>query len=111
MIYKLTIGAVGAAITCFLADSCELSAQDIRTAPATVTVPFDAAQSKATQQAWADHLGVPVMSTNSIGMKFVVIPPGKFSMGSHDSEPGRRDEERQHVVTLILGSKQDEKFY
>ena len=34
------------------------------------------------QEAWAKHLGVPVEYTNSIGMKFVLIPPGEFMMGS-----------------------------
>ena len=29
---------------------------------------------------WARHLGVPVEYTNSIGMKFVLIPPGEFTI-------------------------------
>jgi sulfatase modifying factor 1 len=36
-------------------------------------------------QAWADDLGVPVESTNSIGMKLKLIPPGEFMMGSNSS--------------------------
>ncbi len=44
--------------------------------------PFDAAQAKAHQEAWAKHLGVPVEQTNSIGMKLRLIPPGEFLMGS-----------------------------
>jgi formylglycine-generating enzyme required for sulfatase activity len=38
--------------------------------------------------------------TNSIGMKFVLIPAGAFMMGSPPDEPGRGDDERQHQVTL-----------
>jgi formylglycine-generating enzyme required for sulfatase activity len=39
--------------------------------------------------------------TNSIGMKFVLIPAGKFLMGSPEEEPGRsEDEGPQHLVTL-----------
>jgi len=38
--------------------------------------------------------------TNSIGMKFVLIPAGTFTMGSPTDEQGREDDERQHRVTL-----------
>jgi formylglycine-generating enzyme required for sulfatase activity len=62
--------------------------------------PFNATQAKVHQKAWANHLGVPVATTNSIGMKFVVIPPGEFMMGSPKGEPGRRDHETLHRVTL-----------
>jgi formylglycine-generating enzyme required for sulfatase activity/uncharacterized caspase-like protein len=40
---------------------------------------------------------------NKFGMEFVFIPPGTFTMGSPESEPGRRDNERQHQVTLTKG--------
>lgn len=51
-------------------------------APAPAIAPFDAKQAKQHQQAWADYLKVPVETTNTIGMKFVLIPPGEFLMGS-----------------------------
>ena len=54
--------------------------------PAPAIAPFDAAQARAYQAAWAAHLGVPVQYTNSIGMKFVLIPPGEFTMGSTPEE-------------------------
>ena len=54
--------------------------------PAPAKVPFDAKQARAHQEAWAKHLGLPVEYTNSIGMKFVLIPPGEFSMGSTPAE-------------------------
>ncbi|MDY0161739.1 formylglycine-generating enzyme family protein [Desulfobotulus sp.] len=38
--------------------------------------------------------------TNSIGMHFVLIPPGTFQMGSPSSEKGRQWDEKQHTVTL-----------
>jgi len=41
--------------------------------------------------------------TNSIGMKFVLIPEGTFMMGSPSDEPGRLDREKQHRVTLSKG--------
>jgi len=37
------------------------------------------------QQAAAKASGVPVETTNSIGMKFVLIPAGEFQMGSRES--------------------------
>jgi len=38
--------------------------------------------------------------TNSIGMKFVLIPAGTFTMGSPWGEPMRNPDERQHIVTI-----------
>jgi formylglycine-generating enzyme required for sulfatase activity len=38
--------------------------------------------------------------TNSIGMKFVLIPSGTFTMGSPSSENGRGNDETQHRVRL-----------
>ena len=60
-----------------------------RQSPALAVAPFDAQQAKKHQQAWADHLGVPVEKTNSIGMKLVLIPPGEFDMGSTQEEVER----------------------
>jgi formylglycine-generating enzyme required for sulfatase activity len=44
----------------------------------------------------------PKEFTNGIGMKFVWIPPGSFTMGSPQEEEGR-GEELQHKVTLTRG--------
>ena len=41
--------------------------------------------------------------TNSLGMKFVYIEPGTFTMGSPSNEPGRDSDETQHRVTLTRG--------
>jgi formylglycine-generating enzyme required for sulfatase activity len=38
--------------------------------------------------------------TNSLGMKFVLIPPGTFMMGSPPDEPKRKPDEKQHQVTI-----------
>ena len=38
--------------------------------------------------------------TNSLGMEFVLIKPGKFLMGSPEDEPGRYTGEKQHRVNL-----------
>ncbi len=51
-------------------------------APSPAIAPFDSKAAKEYQERWAKHLGMPVEITNSIGMKFVLIPPGEFTMGS-----------------------------
>src|ERR1035438_9648446 len=45
----------------------------------------------------------PKPFTNSIGMKFVWIPPGTFMMGSPKEEENRFEEETQYKVTLTKG--------
>jgi formylglycine-generating enzyme required for sulfatase activity len=40
---------------------------------------------------------------NSLGMQLVYVPPGKFLMGSPETEPGREKQERQHEVILTRG--------
>jgi len=57
--------------------------------PPLAVAPFNAEQAKQHQQAWADYLGLPVEWENSIGMKFVLIPPGEFMMGSDEREDAR----------------------
>ena len=60
---------------------------------------------------WADKDPMPPWEwrgkvkqvTNSVGMKLVYIPPGKFSMGSPENEPGREAQEIQHEVELTKG--------
>src|SRR6516162_71831 len=41
--------------------------------------------------------------TNSLGMKFVWVPPGSFMMGSPKEEEERTNFETQHKVTLTKG--------
>jgi formylglycine-generating enzyme required for sulfatase activity len=45
-------------------------------------------------------LVLPNELTNSVGMKFRLIQPGTFMMGSPESEAGRYSDEGQHQVTL-----------
>lgn len=60
--------------------------QPLGKAPPTVKAPFNAVQARASQEAWARHLRTTVESTNSVGMKLVLIPPGEFQMGSTDQQ-------------------------
>jgi serine/threonine-protein kinase len=54
--------------------------------PPLATAPFDAAQAKAHQAAWAKHLGTTVESKNPLGMTMLLIPPGEFLMGRTDEQ-------------------------
>jgi formylglycine-generating enzyme required for sulfatase activity len=60
----------------------------------------------------APNPGIPVQppsqtpantKNNSLGMNFVYIAPGTFTMGSPTDEPGRDNDETQHQVTLTKG--------
>jgi len=55
-------------------------------APPPAIAPFDATQARKHQEAWAKYLKIPIEYTNSIGMKFRLIPPGEFTMGSTAAE-------------------------
>ena len=55
---------------------------DLPAGPPPAKAPFDAKTARSLQARWARHLKVPIVQTNSIGMKLVLIPPGEFQMGS-----------------------------
>ncbi|NQV28627.1 MAG: SUMF1/EgtB/PvdO family nonheme iron enzyme, partial [Rhodopirellula sp.] len=65
---------------------CEIEWDGVKTSavPPPSIAPFDEAQAKAHQEAWANHIGTQVETVNSVGMRLVVIPPGKFRMGEGD---------------------------
>ena len=62
--------------------------------------PFTSAQAKAAQETLAKSLGKNVIEKNSLGMELVLIPPGKFTMGSPPNEKDRDKDEDQVEVTL-----------
>jgi formylglycine-generating enzyme required for sulfatase activity len=62
--------------------------------------PFNTEEAQAHQKAWAEHLQRPTQLTNSLKMKFSLIPPGRFKMGSPKDEEWHREDEVQHRVTL-----------
>ncbi len=64
-----------------------------RDAPPLAVAPFTPEEAKQHQQAWADHLGVSVEIENSIGMKFILIPPGEFMMGSSEENVKKTQQE------------------
>lgn len=54
--------------------------------PPVAESPFTIQQAKSHQEAWADHLGIPVQFTNRLGMIMRLVPPGKYEAGSGASE-------------------------
>ncbi len=52
------------------------------------------------QKAHAVEKQVVVAFENDIGMRFALVPPGSFTMGSPASEPGRDTDEYAHEVIL-----------
>src|ERR1051326_136715 len=62
----------------------------LRAADAVIGLIDSPAKAKAAQAAWAAKLKKPVVWSNSIGMKFQLIPPGEFVMGQEgdaDAKP------------------------
>jgi formylglycine-generating enzyme required for sulfatase activity len=55
---------------------------DLPAGPPPAKAPFDANTARSLQARWAGYMKVPIVQTNSIGMKLVLIPPGEFQMGS-----------------------------
>ncbi len=59
---------------------------DATKAPPPAIAPFNDEQARQHQEAWASHFKLPVEFTNTIGMRFRLIPPGEFPMGSTPEE-------------------------
>ncbi|MGL4465339.1 MAG: SUMF1/EgtB/PvdO family nonheme iron enzyme [Planctomycetia bacterium] len=69
-------------------------------APSAPVFPFSAEEAKDYQRRYAAWYKQPLELTNSLGMKLVLIPPGRFLMGSPKSEKVRSNDEAQKDVTL-----------
>jgi serine/threonine protein kinase/formylglycine-generating enzyme required for sulfatase activity len=54
--------------------------------PSLAVAPFDSVQAKQHQAAWAENLATTVETTNSVGAKMVLIPPGEFLMGATEAD-------------------------
>ena len=63
--------------------------------------PFTPEQARTAQRAWARRLGADVILSNRVGMKFALIPPGEFLMGTTADDPtGDADQRPQHRVRI-----------
>jgi serine/threonine protein kinase/formylglycine-generating enzyme required for sulfatase activity len=68
--------------------------------PPLAAAPFDSTMAKQLQDAWAKHFGTPVEFENTAGMKFRLIPPGSFTMGSADKDQRRFMEGPPHEAVV-----------
>jgi formylglycine-generating enzyme required for sulfatase activity len=68
-------------------------------APPLAVAPFDAPAAQSHREAWAKYLGVPVETTNGIGMKMALIPAGEFMMGAAEGE-SHKAARPQHRVRI-----------
>ncbi len=78
--------SVDAVRTSMLAEKSKTGANEVSVEVKPAVAPFDASQARALQEAWAKHRTIPVEFVNSIGMRFRLIPPGRFVMGSTPDE-------------------------
>jgi formylglycine-generating enzyme required for sulfatase activity len=73
-------------------------------APAAPKFPFDAETAARYQRDYAQWAGIPVECADEIGLRYVLIPPGTFLMGTPEDEPGHKGAEYaegpRHTVTL-----------
>lgn len=69
-------------------------------APAAPSFPFSAAEARQYQRAYARWAGLPIEVTMAVGQRFVLIPPGRFRMGSPAGETGRAADEGPVLVKL-----------
>ena len=86
------------------------------TAPALAVAPFAEGPARQHQQAWADHLDIPVEWHVEVPdgppMEFVLIPPGEFLMGPDDREQvafntSRRPQRRVEIREPFFLSKHE----
>ena len=78
-------------------------------APSPAVAPFNDSEAREHQEIWAKHLDLPVEYTNSIGMKFRLIPPGEFPMGTTaedvDAVLQRMEVTDKHSIDCISSEK------
>ena len=68
--------------------------------PSTARLAAGSAGAQAAQLAFSQASRLPLEVENSIGMRFRLIPPGTFIMGSPLAEKGRWEGEYEHPLTL-----------
>ncbi len=102
---KLAVGLAGLKITQRLEELKKVDrelptasqAATATQAPALAIAPFAERAATQYQMLWAKHLRIPIVQTNSIGMRFVLIPPGEFDMGSFGSDANEAPKHRVRI--------------
>lgn len=60
--------------------------------------PFSSAEARNRQRETSESIGSPIEYRNSVGMEFVLIPAGRYFMGSPATEGGKSDESQHEIV-------------
>jgi formylglycine-generating enzyme required for sulfatase activity len=71
--------------------------------PTAPDFPFDARAARRYQRRYAAWAGLPLEFENRAGLRFALVPPGRFLMGSPAGEPGREGgghDETRHEIAL-----------
>ena len=79
-------------------------AQTAAKTPSATVASANGGKAKERQAQCAKSLGVPIEVVNSIGMRFVLIPPGEFDMGTSDASIKRDLEEQVRAVPPAVES-------
>ena len=82
----------------------EVKVEVIKAKPIFLEAPFSTDEAKTAQMELAKSLNKPIEAkidlVKGVKLEMVLIPAGKFMMGSPQEEKGRKDNETQHEVTL-----------
>jgi len=82
----------------------KIKVEEKKAKPIFLEAPFSAEEAKTAQMELAKILNKPMEAMIDLGkgvkLEMMLIPAGKFVMGSPGSEVGRKDNETQHEVTL-----------
>ena len=65
----------------FAGTGLAMAVRSVTPTPSLPRPPFDAERAKTLQQEWATAFGVDAEVTNGLGMKLVLIPGGRFTLG------------------------------
>jgi formylglycine-generating enzyme required for sulfatase activity len=79
-------------------------------APPLVSPPFDDKKAADLRRAWAKESGLDAEFNNSVGMKFVLIPAGRFEMGPNGSRHAVTLTKPYHLATTEVTLGQYRKF-
>jgi len=81
-------------------DTVTKQAGPIGPSPPLLAAPFAEPAAKSARQKWADYLQQPGETSNTIGMKLVLVPPGECLMGTAEEQYGAAPEKPQHTVQI-----------